>query len=888
VKFRFSIRHPLVALLALIAVASLHAASPASVSVRDFGAVGDGETLETATIQKALDAVADRGGGVVQVPAGRYVTGSLVMKSHTTLHLETGASLLGSTNADDYPIVRARWEGIETNCHRGLISADHAKDIAITGSGVIEGNPAVGRLRNPRGPTVMEFIECGNVRVEGVTLKSSRMWTLHPAYCHDVRISGVTFNTTGANSDGIDPDSCRRVVIDGCTFSTGDDNIAIKSGKGQEGVKIGRPSEDILITNCTFIKGYTSIAFGSELSGGIRRVRISHCTFGLGRAAMQLKSRPGRAGYLHDLAADHLVVGPEPLLEIIGNYSFNPDPQGVPGAKGITQFSHIRITDVRIASTNLLTILGPAEKPVNGIQISRVTGTCQKGSVIQNARKVILTDIHLDGISGPPYFTNNVEGAGLEGAVSAPELTMQTNRPPVVALALMAASTRAKPTASEPSKDFKFQFGAEKAAAVYTLVPTTLQYSKEAGYGFEPGANVTNVTQKAFAALHRGAVASSQPFFFSVAVPEGNYRVIVTLGDPKADAVTTVKAETRRLMLERIRTAAGKFETRTFMVNVRSPEISSGGEVNLDSREMNLTTHEAISRDWDDKLTLEFSDSHPALAALKIERVDDNITFFVCGDSTVTDQPGWPASSWGQMVTRWFKPKVVVANHAESGETLKGFLKERRWDKVLDSVRPGDYVIIEFGCNDSKKSGPQIIYPGQDFSETYVDADTTYKELLKRFAADVQKKGAFPVIVSPSARRQDVAKPTTLGDYAVAAIAAAKEIGVPSIDLNSMGVEINAALGADGPKQFNDQTHHVEYGSYLQSKCIVLGIQQAKLPLAKFIVNDFGNFDPKHPEPLPANFDLPPDPSSGRGGRGTSGGVTGASAPTNAPATTPQ
>jgi len=346
-----------------------------------------------------------------------------------------------------------------------------------------------------------------------------------------------------------------------------------------------------------------------------------------------------------------------------------------------------------------------------------------------------------------------------------------------------------------------------------------------------------------------------------------------------------VKAETRRLMLERIHTAAGKFEPRTFVVNVRSPKISTGGEVNLDSREMNLTTHEAISRDWDDKLTLEFSDSHPALAVLKIEKEDNAITLFITGDSTVTDQPGGSITSWGQMVTRWFKPKVVVANHAESGETLKGFLKEQRWDKVMDSVRRGDYVINEFGCNDSKKSGPQNIYPGQDFSETYVDADTTYKELLKRFAADVQKKGAFPIIVSPSARRQDSQKPTSLGAYADAAMAAAKEIGVPSIDLNSMGVDINAALGADAPKQFGDQTHHVEYGSYLQSKCIALGIKQAKIPLAKFIVGDFGNFDPKHPEPLPTSFYLPPDPGSGRGGRAAQGNAAGAMASTNSPAT---
>jgi lysophospholipase L1-like esterase len=331
-------------------------------------------------------------------------------------------------------------------------------------------------------------------------------------------------------------------------------------------------------------------------------------------------------------------------------------------------------------------------------------------------------------------------------------------------------------------------------------------------------------------------------------------------------------------MLERIRTAAGQFVTRAFTVNVRSPKISTGGEVNLDSREMNLTTHVAISRDWDDKLTLAFSDSHPALAALEIQKVDDAITVFVLGDSTVTDQPGG-GGSWGQEFTRWFKPEVSIANHAESGETLKGFLKERRWDKVLDCLHAGDYVLIEFGCNDSKQRGPQNIYPGQDFSETYVPADTTYKELLKQFAADVKKKGGFPVIVSPSARRGDSRKPTSLGAYADAAVAAAQEIGVPAIDLNSMGVDLNVALGADAAKQFADQTHHVEYGAYLQSKCIALGIQQAKLPLAKYIVDDFGNFDPKHPEPLPARFDLPSDSGSGGGSRGARRGAAGAAAP---------
>lgn len=454
-----------------------------------------------------------------------------------------------------------------------------------------------------------------------------------------------------------------------------------------------------------------------------------------------------------------------------------------------------------------------------------------------------------------------------------------------------SASALVAQSATAPATAFKFQFGAAKAAAGYTLVSPTAAYSKDAGFGFESGTNLTAVTGDNSDPLQTAAVTAANPFSFSVAVPEGNYRVTVTLGDPKAESTVTVKAETRRLMLEHLHTDAGKFITRTFTVNVRGPKISTGGEVNLDSREMNLTTHEAISRSWDDRLTLSFSDAHPALAALDIKKVDDAVTLFILGDSTVTDQPG--NGSWGQMAPRWFKAGVAVANHAESGETLKGFLKERRLDKVLDSIKPGDYVLVEFGTNDSKNHGPQNIYPNQDFAETYAPADTTYKELLRQFVADTRKKGGIPLIASPSARRgEDGTRPASLAAYATAAMEVAKELGVPGINLNAMGLDLNVALGADAGKQFADGTHHVEYGAYLQAKCIVRGIQQSGIPLAQLIVDDFGEFDPKHPTPTPENFVNPPDNArgggggrgAGRGGARAGGAATPAAAATPAPA----
>lgn len=414
---------------------------------------------------------------------------------------------------------------------------------------------------------------------------------------------------------------------------------------------------------------------------------------------------------------------------------------------------------------------------------------------------------------------------------------------------IFAALVLASPAVVLAATEWKFGFGAAAAAAGYQPVSMDQRFSRESGYGFEPGAELELAGGR--------SVTSTSPFSFSLAVPEGNYRVTVTLGHPTSRAVTTVKAESRRLMLERVQTKAGEFVTRTFVVNVRGPKLADGQEVLLDSRERDPAAG-YVARHWDEKLTITFTDEQPSVATMVVERVTGLPTLFLTGDSTVTDQQQGPNSSWGQLVTRWFKPEIAVSNHAESGETLKGFLKERRWQKVLEMVKPGDWVLIEFGTNDSKSSGPQNIYPGQDFSETYAPAETTYKELLRRFVADVRARRAHPIIASSSARRGEVSEPTSLAPWAEAAMAVAQELEVPAIDLNAMGVELNRALGDEAEQQFADRTHHTEYGAYLQAKSIVLGLKQAGVPLGKYVVDEFA-FDPAKPKPTPAEFDLPPD-----------------------------
>jgi lysophospholipase L1-like esterase len=401
----------------------------------------------------------------------------------------------------------------------------------------------------------------------------------------------------------------------------------------------------------------------------------------------------------------------------------------------------------------------------------------------------------------------------------------------------------------------------------FNLTTTDSVYSKTTGSGYD---------------LSTKQDASGKPFFFSVAVPEGNYKVTVALGGA-ADSTTTVKAESRRLMLEQIHTAAGESKTYSFTVNVRRPEISTGGVVGLDSREIGVLN-------WDEKLTLEFSGDHPAVSSIQVDQVDVPVVY-VIGDSTVTDQPTEPGGSWAQSLPRWFNDGVAVSNHAESGETLKAFRRpaERRWDKILSQLKPGDYVFMQFGTNDMKKSGNNNIYPDEDFSSTYAPAETEFKDLLKKYAAETKEKGATPVFVSAMGRRNDSHTANSLGEYPKAAIEAAKEFGCPSIDLNAMSVNVYLALGSNlVARAFNDGTHPNTYGGYLLSRCVVEGIKQDKLDLVKFIRDDAGTFDPNHPVPMPDDFKLPPDPRAGGGGRGGgrrgAGGPGARGGPTTAPA----
>jgi lysophospholipase L1-like esterase len=379
-----------------------------------------------------------------------------------------------------------------------------------------------------------------------------------------------------------------------------------------------------------------------------------------------------------------------------------------------------------------------------------------------------------------------------------------------------------------------------------TLAGTRYQEGKQDfGFDLQPSPQVSN-----------GACHADAPFFVSVAEPDGDYRVTVELGGPDA-ALTTVKAEARRLMVEQVATKSGKTAKRTVVVNVRTAEIGADEKVRLKPREIG-------SLDWDHKLTLEFTGQHPSLRSIEI--IPDHVpTVYIAGDSTVVDQDQEPWAAWGQILPVFFNEKIAIANEAESGETIASFVGERRFDKILSTIGSSDFLLMQFAHNDQK--------PGREFVSI-----PDYKDLLRRYIKLARDRGAQPMLVTSMNRRTftpDGKIEATLGDYPEAMRQISREQKVPLVDLNVMSKTLFEALGPEGtlkafvhypantfPNQTNalaDNTHFNSYGALELAKCIVQSMRDQHLQLARYLRHSVHHFDPAHPDPVDI-WRVPPDP----------------------------
>jgi lysophospholipase L1-like esterase len=342
---------------------------------------------------------------------------------------------------------------------------------------------------------------------------------------------------------------------------------------------------------------------------------------------------------------------------------------------------------------------------------------------------------------------------------------------------------------------------------------------------------------------------SDKPFDVTVQVPDGNYRVTVTVGNKKKPGQTVVRAESRRHYSDVIVTKKKKFETFTFVVNKHNPQINEKTRVKLKPREWSY-------KNWDDSLTISFCGPMPAVERIHIEPANDVTTVFLCGNSTVVDQENEPWASWGQMITRWFDDKVVMANYAESGLSCTSFLAQGRLDKILTQLKKGDYVIVEFGHNDEKEKKPG---DGAWYS---------YSRNLKIFVDRVKAAGGHIIFCTPTARRAFNSDHKTMrnthGDFPDAMRAVAKREHVPVIELTPMTTTLYEALGEENSKKalvhypagtfpgqdqpLADNTHFNPFGAWEVAKLVVTGLQQLNSPLVQHLRADWQNFNPAQPD----------------------------------------
>jgi len=339
------------------------------------------------------------------------------------------------------------------------------------------------------------------------------------------------------------------------------------------------------------------------------------------------------------------------------------------------------------------------------------------------------------------------------------------------------------------------------------------------------------------------------PERISVDVPDGNYKITLQIGSKKKAGSTTIRGESRRLFIENLPTKKGEIVELTFVINKRNTQITEGEYVKIKPREQSKLN-------WDDKLSLEFSGDAPQVNSLTIEKADDVTTIFLCGNSTVVDQDNEPWASWGQMIPRFFDDQVAFANYAESGESANTFIGAGRLKKILTQMKEGDYIFIEFGHNDQKQKGP-----GKGAYYSFMTS-------LKTFIDEARLKGANPVLVTPTQRRnfKNGKIVDTHEDYPEAMKWLAQKENIPLIDLHSKTRTLYEAMGVEESKKafvhypantfpnqtkaLEDNTHFNPYGAYEIAKCVIEGIKELNLPLAKHINADYQPFDPARPDAI--------------------------------------
>jgi polygalacturonase len=428
--------------LGLLGLLFITAAGPSNqvYDISKYGALGDGHTLNTPAIQALIDRIAASGGGTLDVPEGKFLTGALFFKQGVNLHVEEKGVLLASTNPSDYPQINTRWEGVERRWTSAFLNFDHMNNVVVDGTGMIDGQGDIWMTRGfggrrgrfgagtrPTGaggnlattmpstnpiarniigrPRMICFSNCDGVRIADLHLQKQAVWCLHILYSQNVEADNLNIRAVARipSSDGIDVDSSKDVHISHCDIACNDDDIAIKSGKDADGLRVNRPSEDITISDCTIGVG-GGITMGSEVSGGVRNVVVERCVYNGTDAAARFKSQPSRGGFVENITFRDIT-----LNNVWQAFEFNDEwrmvPPILPPAKTLTVMRDIHLENFTGTARTGGIIHGLKDGPITDVSFTNCNFTAGTGLRMDNALRIDTSGLHMQVQNGPMIVT---------------------------------------------------------------------------------------------------------------------------------------------------------------------------------------------------------------------------------------------------------------------------------------------------------------------------------------------------------------------------------------------------------------------------------------------------------------------------------------------------
>lgn len=395
-------------------------------NISKYGAVGDGIFMNTLAFSEAISDCAKLGGGTVNVPKGKWLTGPVHIASNINLHIEKDAEIIFSKNFKDYlPVVFTRFEGMELMNYSPLIYANGCENVAITGEGKINGQgeawdhwngnqedavlklyemansnvPVEKRIfgteQDYLRPSFTQFANCKDILISGVTFINGPMWTIHQLYSENIKITGIKVDTTGHNTDGIVVDSSKNVIIENSEFETGDDCIAIKSGLDADGWRVNRPSENIVVRNCVMKMGHSGVAVGSEMSGGVRDVLIRDSSFKNIDYGFRIKTLKGRGGFIknirmENIEMDNIIDTAVQVSMDYPSYTIIPQTDKLPVVRNV-YFSNVKGSDIGQA----IELEGLSRQPLENIVFSDISFKSSRGISLDETKKITFQDVDI-------------------------------------------------------------------------------------------------------------------------------------------------------------------------------------------------------------------------------------------------------------------------------------------------------------------------------------------------------------------------------------------------------------------------------------------------------------------------------------------------------------